>query len=226
MQPCAPDRDAPRAASLRLDNRLLAFVVLGAALSIGLLSSALTMQDAVAPNGGLITLYEHDDVASSLDFRTRNHGGRIVDGQIELVDAQLVYGSFATGLLSFGFAADEAVNVVDLGPSEVEFVSSAQDAALKFPISALHTMGASGRRLTFQPANGSQVRLGAGNAGNAVFDVPKRGLQHIEAQIDHCYVIRYQRTRGDRRDMLAKFQVVEHRPGESITLRWANIGAL
>jgi hypothetical protein len=26
--------------------------------------------------------------------------------------------------------------------------------------------------------------------------------------------------------MLAKFQIVEHRPGESITLRWANIGAL
>lgn len=223
MQPCAPHRDAPRAASLRLDKRLLVCVALGAALSIGLLSSALTMQDAAAPNGGLITLYEHDDVASSFAFRTGNHGGRIVDGQIELVDAQLVYGSFATGLLSFGFAADEAVNVVDLGPSEVEFVSSAQDAALKFPISALHTMGASGRRLTFQPANGSQVRLGV---GNAVFDVPKRGLQHIEAQIDHCYVIRFQRTRGDRRDMLAKFQVVEHRPGESITLRWANIGAL
>lgn len=223
MQPCAPDRDAPRAASLRRDKRPLAFVALAAALSLGLLSSALTLQDPAAPQGGLITLYEHDDVASSLDFRTGNHGGRVVDGQIELVDAQLVYGSFATGLLSFGFAADEAVNVVDLGPSEVDAVSSAHDAALKYPISAFHTMSASGRRLTFQPANGSQVRLGA---GNAVFDVPKRGLQHVEAQLDHCYVIRYQRTRGDRRDMLAKFQVVEHRPGESITLRWANIGAL
>lgn len=223
MQRCAPDRDAPRAASLRRNKCSLAFVALGAALSVGFLSSALISQDPVTPTGGLITLYEQDDVASSLDFRSGGHGGRIVNGQIELVDAQLVYGSFATGLLSVGFAVDEAVNVVDVGEAEVEFVASASDAALKFPISAFHTLSVSGRRLTFQPANGSQVRLGS---GNAVFDVPKRGLQHIEPQVDHCYVIRYQRTRGDRRDMLAKFQVVEHRPGESITLRWANIGAL
>jgi hypothetical protein len=223
VQPCAPDRDAPRAASLRRSKRPLTIAALGAALALGLLSSALTMQDPAVPNGGLITLYQHDDVASSLDFRTGNHGGRVVDGQIQLVDAQLVYGSFATGHLSFGFAADEAVNVVDLGTAEVDFNAGAQDAALKFPISVIPTLGVSGRRLTFQETNGTHVRLGT---GNAVFDVPKRGLQHIEPQLDHCYVIRYQRTRGDRRDMLAKFQVVEHRPGESITLRWANIGAL
>lgn len=223
MQPSAPDRDAHLTASTRRRNRSIASIALGAALAVGLLSSALTMQQSAAPGGGLITLYEHDDLASSLDFRAGDHGGRVVDGQIQLADAQLVYGSFSTGLLSFGFAADEAVSVVDLGAAEVEYNASANDAALKYPISVIPTLGVSGRRLTFQEANGAHVRLGT---GNAVFDVPRRGLQHIEPVLDHCYVIRYQRTRGDRRDMLAKFQVVEHRPGESITLRWANIGSL
>jgi hypothetical protein len=219
----APDCDAPHAASTRRRHRSLSFIALAAAVAVGLLSSALTMQDPAQPSGGLITLYEHDDLASSLDFRNGRHGGSVIDGQIQLVDAQLVYGSFATGLLSFGFAADEAVNVVDLGTAEVEFNASAHDAALKYPISVMPTLGVASRRLTFQEANGTHVRLGT---GNAVFDVPKRGLQHIEPVLDHCYAIRFQRTRGDRRDMLAKFQVVEHRPGESITLRWANIGAL
>lgn len=223
MQPSAPDRDAPRAASTRRRNPSLASIALGAALAVGLLSSALTTQQPATPSGGLITLYEHDDLASSLNFRAGAHGGTVVNGQIQLADAQLVYGSFSSGLLSFGFAADEAVNVVDLGTAEVEFNADVQDAALKYPISVIPTLGVAGRRLTFQATNGTQVRLGA---GNAVFEVPSRGLQHVEPVLDHCYVIRYQRTRGDRRDMLAKFQVVEHRPGESITLRWANIGAL
>jgi hypothetical protein len=223
VQHSAPDRVAPRGTSTRRQTRSLVLASLGAVVAVGLLSSALTTQETAAANEGLITLYEHDDVASSFSFRTGEHGGRVIDGQIELGAAQLVYGSFATGLISFGFGADEAVNVVDLGTAKVDVLSAPSDAALKFPVGIFQTLGVSGRRLTFQQANGSQVRLGA---GNAVFDVPRRGLQHVEAIVDHVYAIRFQRTRGDRRDMLAKFQVVEHRPGESVTLRWANIGSL
>lgn len=212
---------APQVVRLAQRGALVALVV---ALALGLRGAAnATQEPEPTATGGIITLYAHDDLASSLDFRTGTYGGRIVEGEIALDQAQLVYDKFSPEHLSFGFAADEAVTIVDLGPVEVPFTALAQDAALKFTVSAFHTLGFSGRRLTFQPAGGSTVRLGAG--GDA-FTTPQRGLRHFKPTLEHVYVLRYQRTRGDRRDMLAKFQVIDVRPGEAITLRWANIGAL
>lgn len=212
---------APRCVATRL-------VVLAALVAAGVCATRATLtasqEDASAPAIGLITLYQHDAVTSSLDFRTGRHGGQVFDGEVQLGAAQLVYGAFTPGQLSFGFGADEAVNVVDLGPAIVEPARLAQDAALKFPISVFDTLSASGRRLVFQPAgSGTLVRL---NGGNEVFAVPQRGLSSFEPKVGHCYAIRYQRTRGDRSDNLGKFYVVEHRPGESVTLRFAHIGAL
>ncbi|MEZ6017677.1 MAG: hypothetical protein R3F49_21390 [Planctomycetota bacterium] len=213
-----------RAAASFVSVRRAALLSLGLASALGLGAAVSASQDKDAlPTGGLITLYQHDAVGSSLSFQRGEHGGRVSEGQVDLSQAQLVYGAFATGLLTVGFSADEAVNVVDLGELLVEPISLAQDAAMKFPISAFSSLSVSGRKLVYQPAGGSFVRLGA---GNEVFGVPQRGLVNFEPKLGHCYALRYQRTRGDRRDVLAKFQVVEHRPGESVTLRWANIGSL
>lgn len=239
MQPPLPPREATRAARPRRLplpserapvgplRRLSARHLVGAGALATLLAVAATArapvpQESVATDG-LITLYQHDDLASSLDFRSGAHGGRVLGGQLDLSAAQLAYGTFEPGLLAFGFVADEAVQVVDLGPQEVEPTATARDLALKAPLSVFHTLGFAGRRLTYLSPQGSYVRLGT---GNAVFDVPRQGLQFVEPIVGHSYAVRYQRTRGDRSDMLAKFLVVEHRPGESVTLRFGNIGPL
>ena len=63
------------------------------------------------PEEGLVTLYARDDLASSFDFRSGTAGGRVVDGEIRLTDAQLAYGAFLRDQLSFGLVRNERVDI-------------------------------------------------------------------------------------------------------------------
>ena len=203
--------------------------MLCATLALSLWASAFSLHAPLATpqttgDGGLVTLFAADDLACSINLRTGEYGGRIVDGEVALDRAQLLYDVFAAEMLSFGFAHDEVVNVIDLGPLMVPDQTLANDVSLKFPISVFHTLTVEGKRLVYQDAGGAFVRL---REGGDIFKVAPRGLRHLEPTVGNTYVVRFERLRGeDRGDRMAKFQVVEHRPGESLTLRWQSLGKL
>jgi len=191
------------------------------ALALHLHTAAPAAQEPPA-RSGIVTLYQHDPFGAAFSFSQGDYGGELRDGQLGLEGAQLVYGGFESGHLTVGFSADEPANLVDLGEVSVPPVLLSQEATARFPINLFATLAVDGRRLVYQPANGSVVRLGS---GNEVFGVPQRAMQHFAPVPGHCYVARFQQTRGGRRDTYVKFVVVEHRPNESVTLRWANLSA-
>lgn len=186
------------------------------------LHTALPAAQEPAPQSGIVTLYRHDPLGAAFSFTQGGYGGQVRDGQLFLDGSQLVYGGFEEGHLTVGFSADEPANVVDLGEVPVPPVLLSQEATARFPVNVFATLRVDGRRLVYQPANGSNVRLGS---GNEVFGVPQRVMQHFAPVPGHCYVARFQQTRGGRRDTYVKFVVVEHRPNESVTLRWENLSA-
>jgi len=172
------------------------------------------------PRAGLVTLYQHDPFGAAFSFSQGDYGGLLRDGQLRLDGSQLVYGGFEQGHLTVGFSADEPANLVDLGEVAIPPVLLTQEATGRFPVNLFATLRIDGRRLVYQPANGSVVRLGS---GNEVFGVPQRVMQHALPVPGHCYVARFQTNGRGRRDLFVKFVVVEHRPNESVTLRWESL---
>ncbi len=203
--------------------RFASFAALCSLALVWHLHTAAPAAQEPAPQSGIVTLYRHDPLGAAFSFSQGDYGGQVSEGQLRLEGAQLVYGGFESGQMTVGFSADEPANIVDLGEVLVPPVLLSQEATARFPVNLFATLGIDGRRLVYQPANGSVVRLGS---GNEVFGVPQRVMQHVAPVPGHCYIARFQQTRRGRRDIFVKFVVVEHNPGESVTLRWQNLGEL
>jgi len=167
---------------------------------------------------GIVTLYANDDLQSSFDFRSGAPGGRLVDGEVRLDSAQIAFGLFAAGRISFGFSRDERVDVVDLGDVTVPPEARARDRTEEFPISIVHTL--------FRSDNGFAI-VGPGNdvdpyerADGILRMPPTQGLRHIEPIVRHVYLVRVRRN-DTSTDELFKFQVIGILPEHSLTIRWA-----
>lgn len=197
--------------------------LLGLLCTAGLFGSLAAIQPE-EPTSALVTLLAHDDLSSSFSFRDGACGGRVTGGQIDLGRAQLSYGVFAEGLLSYGFARDELVGVVDLGDTLVPPAVRAQDATLEHPISIFQTLQLDGAHFTYLTAYGKPRR--AKEADALLGPLPAGELVSFEPLLGHVYVIRYRSRLDDSYDRVAKFQVVDLRPGESLTLRWASLATL
>lgn len=173
------------------------------------------------PWGGITTLYAQDDVASSFSFFSGGPGARVFDGELQLRDAQLVYHGFGDAQLAYGFVHDELVAVLDLGDLDVQPIPSATDDALSLPVSLYQTLFLDGPNFAYVNAAGKAVRL---KEADPILDpLPASGLTLFEPQLGHTYLIRATSRRNRSYDVIAKFQIIDVRPGESLTLRWERL---
>ncbi len=169
----------------------------------------------------VVTLYARDDLRSSFDFRNGREGGRIVDGEILLDDAQIVFDVFQEGMLSFGFTRDERVRIIDLGPAYVPGLERATDHAPKFSVSIFHTLFLSGSQFSYLGATGRILR--SKEAGPILDPLPGEGLYHVAPEVGHTYLLRAKHTGVSRSELLVKFQIIDVRPRRSLTMRWARL---
>ncbi len=176
---------------------------------------------AQSPAGGVVTLFANDDLLSSFDFERGSAGGHVLDGEVTLDDAHIAFDVFERNSISFGFRRDAFVSVIDLGAQFVSPFERAQDAGVKIPASLFHTLFLDGRRFSYVGPGGKVERL---RAASRIFDpLPPEGMYHVPAVLGHTYLVRFRGfdTRGD--GSLAKFQVVDYRPGSRMTIRWARL---
>ena len=168
----------------------------------------------------IATLYANDDLQSSFDFRGGGPGGRVVDGEVRLDSAQIAFGLFVAGKISFGFSRDERVEVVDLGDVTVPPEVRARDRTEEFPISIVHTL--------FRDDNGFATVGPGGDAdpyerADRILTMPlTQGLRHIDPIVRHVYLVRVRRN-GTSTDELFKFQIIGLLPEHSLTMRWARV---
>lgn len=173
------------------------------------------------PEPGIVTLWARDDLRSSFDFRTGGPGARVEAGEIVLDDAHMVFDVFAADMLSFGYQRDELVNIIDLGEVYVHERERARDRAPKFAISLFHTLFLDGAHFAYLEPGGRAFRL---EHANRIFAAPASdGLYHVRPEVGHTYLVRTRRRGLSAADQFAKFQVVDHEPGRSLTIRWAPV---
>lgn len=178
--------------------------------------------DQTSGGGGtsIVTLYANDDLLSSFDFRSGSAGGRVFDGEVRLDAAQIAFGLFAAGQISFGFTRDERVDVLDLGPVVVPPRTRARDRAEEFPLSIFHTLFLADNGFAFVGPGGDVDPYD--RADRILTLVPTQELRHIEPHVGHTYLLRVRRN-GTSMDELFKFQVIGLLPEHSLTIRWARV---
>lgn len=169
----------------------------------------------------IVTLWANDDLRSSFDFRNGREGGRIVDGEIRLEAAQLVFDVFQEDHFTFGFTRDERVDLIDLGAAYVPPFDKATDRAPEFAVSIFHSLHLDGSQLSYVEPNGRVVRLK--DAGRIQGLLPSQGLHQLEPKVGHTYVLRAELEGVGKSEMLFKLHVVDHRPGRSVTFRWGRL---
>ncbi|MSR62514.1 MAG: hypothetical protein EXS08_08720 [Planctomycetes bacterium] len=173
------------------------------------------------PREGLVTLYAHDDLASSFDFRSGTAGGRVVDGEVRLAGAQLVYGAFLRDQLSFGFVRNERVEVFDLGDARVAPQVRARDQAAEFPVSVLHTLAFDGARFTYLGPGGDVHAFEP--ADRILGSLPPEELRHLQPQLGHTYLLRLHHEGVGLGDEFFAFEVVDLEPARRLTMRWTAV---
>jgi hypothetical protein len=199
-------------------------------IGIGLLSLPLALvplalhapSDGDASSAGLVTLYAHDDLASSFDFRAGRHGGRVEQGEVRLDGAQIVFDVLAPHRISFGFVEDERVDVLDLGPFRVPSQPRARDRAVEFPLALIHTLSFDGVRFGYAGPGGDRHPLDEADA--ILGALPPERVRHVDPVVGHTYVVRVHRDGLGSGDELFGFQVVDLVPEHSLTLRWKALG--
>lgn len=192
-------------------------------LACSLLLVSLSQRDDQLEEGGssIATLYANDDLLSSFDFRSGSAGGRLVEGEVRLESAQIAFGLFEAGMVSFGFTLDERVEVMDLGPVIVPPEARARDRAVEFPISIFHTLSRDDNGFTYVGPGGD---LDPYRPADVILKaVLIQGVRHFEPRVGHTYLLRVRRN-DTTDDELFKFQVIGLLPEHSLTFRWARIG--
>lgn len=176
------------------------------------------------PAGGIATLWARDAVGASFGLDAGGPAARVVQGEVILAGAQLVYGAFAEDRLSYGFDDAELVEVLDLGELVVAPRTRAADATLEYPIPVFETLRLDRGRFVVQDAEGQERRLR--DADRLLGTLPDDGLRHLVPVPGHTLLLRTRTRSGSRRDRVAKLLVLAARPGESLTLRWALVAEL
>ncbi|MEW6073846.1 MAG: hypothetical protein AB1726_14800 [Planctomycetota bacterium] len=179
---------------------------------------------ALAPGapGEIATLLVNDDLLCTFDFRGGGPGARIVEGEVVLDGAQIVFHAMLADRISYGFVRNELVRVLDLGDFFVPGLERAQDPAPKYPVSLFHTLRLEDSHFVYQGAGGRQHSCDA--ADRILAPLGEEGIEHLEPKVGHTYLLRAERRGEPRPGLLVKLQVVDFQPGHSLTLRWARVG--
>jgi hypothetical protein len=201
--------------SLRLP--LVALPSLAASL---LITSAVQESEPRASDGGIATLYAQDDLQSSFDFRSGAAGARVFDGEVRLESAQILFDVLEAGRISYGFAYDERVAILDLGDVPVAPEVRSRDRALEYPISIFHTLSLGDEGFAIVRPGGDVDPYD--RADKILGSMPLPAVRHIEACLGHTYLVRVRRDRSSE-DQFFKFQIIGLIPGHSLTLRWAPV---
>ena len=203
------------------------YAPLGVGALVTLCAVLFPVPSAVAPvqagaTGGLVTLYAQDDLACAFSLDAGVPGASVVEGEVRLDRAHLVFDVFAEDMLTFGFIEEVLVGVVDLGRVTVAPHSRAQDPAPEFAISLFHTLYLDGRKFSYVGAGGTLQRH---TDAERIFDpLPRRGMYHVAPVVGNTYLVRVNDGGGaSSADRLAKFVVVDFQPGHTVTLRWAPV---
>ena len=168
----------------------------------------------------VVTLYAAGDETAALSF---DGSVEVIDGAIELGEAQLVYGAFQANHLSYGFAHDQVVGLVDLGNGRSASTERVRDRALRYSVSPFSTLRLERNHVVFLDGDGRERRVRGAERLLGALDAPQ--LTHIEPRLGSVYVLRYRDRRRSGIDRLIALQVLDVEPGVRLTLRWRAIEA-
>lgn len=172
---------------------------------------------SILPTGELVTLYAVDDSSCSFDFDR----GTVVEvdrARLDLAVADMVFGRYSEGVLTFAHARNARAIVIDLGEEYVEANSQPTDEAPRVPLSIFYSIFLDGRRIKYVDGGGTLHHHRRGQ--DVLNQYPDAGAFHVEPKEGHTYLLRYaERLHGVSR--LVKFQVIDVEPGRWLTFRWA-----
>jgi hypothetical protein len=199
-----------------MSTRLLGLIAL-----LSLVSAGDGQDENRATTGVVLTLTAADDLTASVDLDRLTHSGLILDGQLILDEAELAYGLFREGALSFGFRTKEQARLEDLGDLRVSPVARPSDVSPKLSASVFHTLVSKSGRVQYSKPVGKTARPPQGQAIFANF--PPSGIQHVVPEVGHVYLLRYRTPPAKERTQgLVKIQVLAVDP-QQVTLRIAQL---
>lgn len=170
----------------------------------------------------LVVLRAYDEATAAFDLDTGEHTGRLVGGELLLDRAELVYGLFEPGALSFGFRLKEQALLVDLGDTRLPPVTTTADLLPKPAVSVFSTLELQGGRFFVVEPPGRRLRFK--EAERVLLQFPDDAPQHVVPEVGHVYVLRWRDpTEPHPVDEFAKLRVVDHVPGRSVTLAWERL---
>lgn len=173
-------------------------------------------------SGQLVELWARDAVACSLDATTGSSGSTILEGQLDLSDATVVYDRLESEHLTVGLARNSLLALVNLGPLEVIPRPDPRARGPRLAASVFHSIRREGDKIVFDTpgAPGRELR----DASRILTTSLEGGPFHWKPTVGDTVLLRY--LKGGRHAteaQLVKFLVVSHEPGERVTLRWQRL---
>lgn len=173
------------------------------------------------PSGesSLTTLYAFDPIASSMNFTDGAYGGMVQDHQVKNAQSDIDFGGYERNAFSVGIEGGREGAIVDLGPSNElgkrysfsETVGGGQGfTSIRLVDGSLHILSDSSTQTTQPLAEAASLVQTSGTASSPV-------------HVGHAYIVRIIDRHEPDFELVAKFLVVEFRPGESVTLRWQRL---
>ncbi len=178
-------------------------------------------EELPSDSSAIVTLYAQDDLQSSFDFRHGSAGGRVAEGEVVLLDAQIAFGVFEKGHITVGLVRRERVELLDLGSVSVPSQPLALERSVEFPLSLFHTLFFDGARFHYVGPGGDVHAYD--QADRILRALPPDGLRHVEPVVGHVYLVRVRRDGVGSRDEFFKFQVIDLEPERFMTIRWARV---
>lgn len=178
--------------------------------------------DSPLPEAGVVTLWANDEPRSAFNFDTGSYAADIVDGQLVLDSAQIVFHQIEANLFTIGFSNAFATRLLDLGDLKVDGFSRVSDQAPRPSISIFHTLYLQGRSVWYR---GPIARNYSLKAADPVFFTLQTGIpQSFVPELGHVYLLRYASKReAGVEEKLVKFRVIDYEPGRYVTIRWARM---
>lgn len=177
-------------------------------------------QEATATESQLLVLWARDDYGASLDVSTGGSGTVLVSGQLDLSNATVVYDRLKPAHLSFGPGRHGLVALAFLGELETTPRLDPRAQGPRLSASVFHTLRVDRDRIVHDlpGAEGRELRA----ASEILRRTPERGPIHWEPKVGEIVLVRYlPEGRHRNQPELAKFLVVDHEPGQRLTIRWA-----
>jgi hypothetical protein len=167
--------------------------------------------------GGITTLYALDPVACSFSFGDGIYGQVVQDGVVKNRQSDIDFGRYGSDQFSAGLEGGRLGAIVDLGTavdlqrrySYPETVGNPQGFSSLRVSGGKLVVGMDYRTPTARPLKEAEL-----------LTTTKR-LAQVPVLPGHIYLVRLVDRHDPTFERIAKLLVLEHRPGSSVTFRWA-----